>query len=906
MIGRVDARGNHGKVTIMNRKRMFILMMAAGLAVCLIAAGARANDEVKKKFTFWDYTLPIDVRVADLVKQMTLDEKISNLAADADAIPRLGIKKFGYGGEALHGVMGGKFTVFPIPIAMGAAWNPDLVHEVATAISDEAWGAINRDDEKEGYPGSRFHSFWAPNINMARDPRWGRTAETYGEDPYLTGRNAVAYVTGIQGDDPKYIKASSAPKHFAANNEDHNRDFCNAKISERALREYYFPAFKAAVMEGRAQSIMGAYNAINGVPCNANKWLLVDVLRKDWGFNGYVVTDCGAPHLIYAKHKYAKTPAEAAAVVLNAGVAVECGGDDVLRTNSRESMKQGLLTEATIDRAVTEGMTVRFRLGMFDPPEMNPYTKIPPSVIGSPKHVELARQVSRESIVLLKNSLVNQKLLLPLDVKSIKSIAVVGRNAAVLQFGDYSGTPVNPAITPLEGIKNKVGKDVKVNAVEWIPAPEDKDYKTVPTGNLLTGAAHGLKAEYYDNADFAGSPVVTRVDAEVALSAGNAPPEASKGAVSVRWTGKLVADKQGVHYLYLEGGGGARVYLDGELVFEKSAQKKKKVIKTGGVLDEYYANVKEERKSAVLMLEAGKKYDIAAEYWSPKGATQARLEWVAPDETNAAARAAEMDAVRNSDVVVAFVGLQLSDEHETFDRHTLDISNDQTEYVKQLLKLNPNVVVVLINGGPVSINWIAQNATAVLEAWYPGEQGGNAIADVLFGDYNPAGRTPVTFYKSVDDLPPFDDYEITNGRTYKYFTKEVLYPFGYGLSYTSFEYGNLSIDKKSAGPADTINVSFDVKNTGARDGDEVAQLYVRKTESAEIRPIKELRGFKRVPLKRGESKTVSLPVAIKDLAFWDDKAKKFAVEPGNYEIHIGASSKDIRLKDVIAVSGEQK
>ncbi len=649
---------------------------------------------------------------------------------------------------------------------------------------------------------------------------------------------------------------------------------------------------------------MGAYNAINGVPCNANKWLLVDVLRGDWGFNGYVVTDCGAPHLIYAKHKYAKNPAEAAAVVLNAGVAVECGGDDVLRTNSRESMKLGLLTESTIDRAVTEGMTVRFRLGMFDPPEMNPYTKIPPSVIGSPEHVELARQVSRESVVLLKNAPVGKTPLLPLELKNIKTIAVVGRNAAVLQFGDYSGTPVNPAITPLEGIKNKVGTNVEVRSAEWFPAPEDNEYKTIPTGNLSAGAAQGLKAEYYDNADFAGSPVVTRLDAEVALSAANVPPEAAKGAVSVRWTGKLVADKQGVHYLYFEGGGGARAYLDGELVFEKIALKKKKKIKTGGVLDEYYADLKEERKSAVLMLEAGRQYDIVAEYWSPKGATQARLEWVAPNDMNTTARAAEMDAVKNSDVVVAFVGLQLSDEHETFDRHTLDISNDQTEYVKQLLKLNPNVVVVLINGGPVSINWIARNAPAILEAWYPGEQGGNAIADVLFGDYNPAGRLPVTVHKSVDELPPFDDYDVTKGRTYKYFPNEVLYPFGYGLSYSSFEYGGISIDRKSAGAADTINVSFDVKNTGARDGDEVAQLYVHKTESAEIRPIKELRGFKRVFLGKGESKTITLPVAIKDLAFWDDKAKKFVIEPSNYEIYVGASSKDIRLRDTIAVSGE--
>ncbi|HOX28169.1 MAG TPA: glycoside hydrolase family 3 C-terminal domain-containing protein, partial [bacterium] len=675
------------------------------------------------------------------------------------------------------------------------------------------------------------------------------------------------------------------------------------------LREYYFPAFRMAVVEGGAKSVMGAYNAINGVPCNANRWLMVDVLRKDWGFNGYAVTDCGAPHLMYAKHKYVKTPAEAAAATLNAGVAVECGGDDVIRRNVREAMKQGLVTEATIDTAISQAMTIRMKLGLFDPPEMVPFTKIPESVIGSPAHVEIARQVSRESLVLLKNAPVNGAPLLPLDEKKIKSVAVVGRNAAVLQFGDYSGTPINTPVTPLDGLKNRLGKKVRINHVEWISTPDEKEYVVVPADDLRDGAgkgaARGLKAEYFDNADFSGAPAASRTEAEVNLKADNIPAEAAKGALSARWSGKLVPSKSGAHYFFIDSGGDAKMYVDGKLVFQSAQKKKKKdAAKISGVFDPYYAETAEPIKAATLMLEAGRAYDLKIEYSSAKGVARAKFEWVPPTAANADARAAEMKYIKESDVVIAYIGLQLGDEKETVDRHDLDISNDQTEYVKQLLSLNPNVVVVLINGGPLSINWIAANAPAIVEAWYPGEQGGNAITDVLFGDFSPAGRLPMTYYASVDDLPPFDDYVIEKGRTYMYFEKTPLYPFGFGLSYTTFGYDGLTIDRKSAGPSDTIKVGFNVQNTGARDGDEVVQLYVREIDPQVKRPLKQLRGFKRIHLKKGEKATVELPIAVKDIAFWDDVAKRFKVEPGRYEILVGASSADIRLKDTVSVSGE--
>jgi beta-glucosidase len=895
----------------MKFKTIATTVFIACLTVAAISAGVSAGGAADApKYPYLDVALPINVRVADLVSRLTLDEKISILHSSAAAIPRFGIPELNYGNEALHGVIGpGKFTVFPQAIAMAATWDPDLIHTMATAISDEAWGGTNQEIAKDGWPGKSYHFFWSPNINMARDPRWGRTGETYGEDPFLTGRFAVAFVTGMQGDDPRYVKVVSTPKHFAANNEDHNRDYCNARISETALREYYFPGFRTAVVEGGAQSVMGAYNAVNGIPCTANKWLLTDVLRNEWGFNGYVVTDCGAPHLVFAKHRYVKSYPEAAAAVLNAGADVECGGDDILRTYVRDALAQGLVSESTIDRAITDAVTVRFRLGLFDPPEMNPYTRISPDVIGSPAHVELARQISRESIVLLKNAPVDGAPLLPLDAERIKSIAVTGRNASVLQFGDYSGSPINTPVTPLDGIKNKVGDKVKVTGIDWIPAPDEKAYSAV-NGDVLhmdskPDAAHGIKAEYFDNADFAGTPKVTRVENEVNLKSTNVPAvaTAADGAFSVRWSGKLIPAASGAHFFYIDAPG-ARMYLDGKLVFQRVPEKKKKALMTGGVFDAYLADTSEERKAATLMLEAGKAYDLTVEYASPKGTANVNLVWAPPAADIAAARAAEMKAVKESDVVIAFIGLQLGDEHETFDRHTLDISNDQTEYVKQLLALNPNVVVVLINGGALSVNWIAQNAPALLEAWYPGEQGGNGIADVLFGDYNPGARLPYTMYKSVNDLPPFDDYEVSKGRTYMYFDKEPLFPFGYGLSYTTFGYGSLALDRKRAGASDTLNASVSVENTGARDGDEVVQLYVRDVNPAVKRPIKRLRGFKRIHLKKGETQTVTIPIAVKDLAYWDTKEKKFAAVPGDYEILVGASSSDIRLKDTFTVTGE--
>ncbi|MFH1539936.1 MAG: glycoside hydrolase family 3 C-terminal domain-containing protein [bacterium] len=893
----------------MRKKEYMMVVLLLGLLVAGSLSGpAGAEGGNEAAFPFRDYNLPVGERVSDLVSRLTLEEKVRLLVHSAEGVPRLGIDTYYYGNEALHGVVRpGNFTVFPQAIALASTWDPELITKITTAISDEARGKHNQLGGKTP-PSSGLLVFWSPNVNMARDPRWGRTPETYGEDPYLTSRIGVAFVKGLQGNDPKYIKVVSTPKHFVANNEEHNRLRCNPQISERTLREYYFPGFKACVTEGHAQSVMGAYNALNGIPCNANKWLLTDVLRGDWGFDGYVVTDCGALSSMVSEHKYAKTSEESAAFAVNAGVDLECGGGQVLKNSLISAIKKGLTTEETVNRALTNVLRLRFKLGMFDPPEMVPYNKIPGSVVGSEAHRELALRASRESIVLLKNAETNGEPFLPLDKNKIKSIAVVGPNAAVARFGDYSGWPTYPPVTPLDGLRNKVGDKTEVNYAKWIAAPEEENFVMTPGENLRPGTGsdeRGLKAEYFTNSKLEGEPETVRIDRSVDIDTLNKPPDPAipeRGPFSVRWSGKLAPSMTGIHNLSMAVEGSARLYLDGKLILEKKS-KEKFVFKSGEAIGNYELSQNtDKRESALAMLEAGKEYDIRIEYIHAKGKAVARLEWIAPTVDVVEARAGEMKMIKNSDVVIAVMGISTDLEREGMDRPDLDLPYDQTEYVKQVMSANRNTVVVLISGTSLSINWIDENVPAIVQAWYPGEQGGNAIADVLFGDYNPGGRLPLTFYKGVEDLPPFDDYEVPKGRTYMYFEGKPIYPFGHGLSYTEFEYGDLVIDRKEVGAEDSVTVSFNVTNAGGRDGDEVAQLYVRDVESIVKQPLKKLRGFERVHLKKGETKKISIPLEMSDLGFWDEKTKQFIVEPGEFEIQVGASSSDIRLMDSITVS----
>ena len=825
----------------------------------------------QEKMLFRDENAPVHDRINDLLSRLTIEEKISLLRATSPGIPRLDIPKYYHGNEALHGVVRpGRFTVFPQAIGLASMWNQDLHHKVATAISDEARARWNH-LEYGKLQTARFTdllTFWSPTVNMSRDPRWGRTPETYGEDPYLAGVLGTAFVKGLQGDDSRYLKIVSTPKHFAANNEEHNRFTCNPQISERQLREYYLPAFEMCVIDGKAASIMSAYNALNDVPCTANPWLLTKVLRHDWGFNGYVVSDCGGPSLLVSAMKYVKTKEAAATLSIKAGLDLECG-DDVYMEPLINAYNQYMVSDADIDSAAYRVLRSRMHLGFFDDPALNPYSKIPVTVIGSEEHKELALESARQSIVLLKNS----KNTLPLNTKKVKSIAVVGINAANSEFGDYSGAPVNDPVSVLQGIRNRVGADVKIVHAPWKSA---KDGMELIQGDNFPG---GLKAEYFDNMELKGNPKV-RTEEWVNFEPANQAPDPflPESPLSIRWTGKLRPSVSGNYTFSFSNDDGCRLIIDNKMVIDKW--------RGGGISID----------TASIYLEAGKDYLFKAEYFDERDYAVARLQWSVPEVE----KKERIDlfgeagkAARECDMVVAVLGINKTIEREGKDRSDIFLPEDQIEFIEEIYKVNPNVVVVLVAGSSLAINWMQDNIPAIVNAWYPGEQGGTAVAEVLFGDYNPGGRLPLTYYNSLEELPPFDDYDITKGRTYQYFTGKPLYPFGYGLSYTTFKYSKPSI--KDMG--DELLVSFDVKNTGRYDGDEVSQIYVKLPDVGVVTPNKELKGFSRNTIRKGENKRVEISVRKDLLRYWDETKNEFVTPAGAYKFMIGSSSDDIHLNN---------
>jgi beta-glucosidase len=810
-------------------------------------------------------------RILDLLSKLTIEEKIGLLRATSPDIPRLNIAHYYHGNEALHGVVRpGRFTVFPQAIGLASMWNPELHYRIATAISDEARGRWN---ELEGgkRQTERFTdllTFWSPTVNMARDPRWGRTPETYGEDPYLSGVLGMQFVKGLQGNDPRYLKVVATPKHFAANNEEHNRFVCNPQISERQLREYYFPAFEMCVKEGKSASIMSAYNAINDVPCTANPWLLTKVLRHDWGFNGYVVSDCGGPGLLVSAMKYVKTKEIAATLSIKAGLDLECG-DDVYIHPLLNACKQYMVGQAEIDTSAYRVLRARMRLGLFDNPALNPYNKIDPSVVGSEKHKQLALEAARQSIVLLKN----KNKTLPLNVGKIKSIAVVGINAGTSEFGDYSGAPLNTPVSILQGIRNRVGDKVTIVYAPWKSAVDGLEI--ISKDNF----PEGLFTEYYSNMKLEGSPKVRKEEWINYEPSNQAPdPFLPNNPLSIRWTGKLKPTISGYYTLSFTTSDGCRLYIDDKKWIDSW---RNRTISTDTIR---------------LYLEAGKMYNLKAEYFDNRDYAIARLQWKVPiaDQKEMIDRYGEAgNAVRKCEKVIAVLGINKTIEREGRDRYNIQLPADQMEFIQEIYKINPNIVVVLVAGSSLAINWIDEHIPAIANAWYPGEQGGTAVAEVLFGDYNPGGRLPITYYNSLDELPAFDDYDITKGRTYQYFTGKPLYPFGYGLSYTTFEYKNLKLTDNE----DTIQVSFEVKNTGSLTGDEVSQVYVKSPNTGVIMPIKELKGFQRNTIQKGETKKVEIAIRKDLLRYWDDNTGKFITPSGRYEFLVGSSSVDIRIKD---------
>jgi len=807
-------------------------------------------------------------RLADLISLMTVDEKIKQLTNQADSIPRLGLAKYNYWNEALHGVLASSATSFPQAVAMGSTWDPCLVYRVGSAISDEA-RALN-------VISGKGLSYWSPTINIARDPRWGRNEESYSEDPYLLSLMGVAFIKGMQGDDPYYLKTVSTPKHFVANNEEERRHTGSSDVDMRSLFEYYLPAFHQAIVEGKAYSIMGAYNELNQVPCNANTFLLNDLLRRKWGFEGYVVSDCGGIFDMLYGHHFFKTGAEAVARSILAGCDLNCGA--AYRQYLQEALDRGLLEVKDIDRALERVLSARFRLGEFDPPEMVSYSSITKDKLDCKEHRDLALEVAQKSIVLLKNNGI-----LPLKKGKIKSIAVIGPHAAEAQLGIYSGFP-NVRVSPLEGIKDKAAAlGIKVEYTlgchigGGLLSPIEPQYFAKVEGADKTG----MKGEYFDNMNLSGKPVLTRIDAMVDFSFGthSPAPGVPEDQFSVRWTGKIIPPKT-IHHIGTSCDDGSRLYLDGKLLIDDWTEHGEKPIR------------------AEAELKPGKEYEVKLEYFENALGASARLTWDLCQKDFSKGK----EVAAKNDVVILVLGISPGISQEELDRTEIELPQVQRDLIAEVASVNPNIVIVLVNGGPIALAGSEDKANAIVEAWYAGEYGGNAIADVLFGDVNPGSKLPETFYASTQQLPPFSDYDLINHpRTYMYFDEPVLFPFGHGLSYTQFTYSNLSLNSDKIKKDGEIEIRFEIQNAGKMKGDEVAQVYVHDVNASIKVPINQLKRFQRITLAPGESKTLSFKIPASEFSFYDIKTNDFKTEPGKWEIQVGSSSKDIRLKTTFAV-----
>ena len=696
---------------------------------------------------FPDPAQPIEKRVDDLISQMTLDEKIAQMGTDAPAIERLGVPKYNWWNEALHGVArAGIATVFPQVIGLAATWNADLIHRMANVISDEGRAKYHESARKgvrDLYTGL---TFFCPNVNIFRDPRWGRGQETYGEDPYLTARLAVNYIQGLQGDDPRYLKTVATPKHYAVHSgPEKERHYFDAVVSERDLRMTYLPAFKACITEARAYSIMGAYNRVNGEASCASPTLLQKILREEWGFEGYVVSDCGAIDDIWSNHMLVKTGAEAAALAVKTGCDLECGctyGIPCDYGYLDKAVQQNLLTEEDINRAVKRLFMARFRLGMFDPDDQVAYAQIPYSIVDSPEHRQLALEVARQSLVLLKN----QDNRLPLDKNALKSIAVIGPNAddLLVLTGNYMGTPAEP-VTVLAGIRALVTPETQVNYAKGCNL----------IGTSETGFEEAIQAAKASEVAILAMGLAQQLEGEQGQQEGNPPGVTSMG-----------------------------------------------------------------------------------------------------------------------------------------DRTSLSLPPIQEKLLQAIHATGTPVILVLLNGSAVAVNWANENVPAILEAWYPGQAGGTAVAEAIFGQTNPGGRLPVTFYQSASDLPAFDDYNMEN-RTYRYFTGQPLYPFGYGLSYTTFAYSNLKISPEKVKAGESVSVQVEIENTGKLTGDEVAQLYLKDVEASLPIPLLQLCGFTRLRLEPGQKQTVQFTLTPDQMSFADNDGK-WVLEPGEFKVWVGGQQPNLK------------
>jgi beta-glucosidase len=868
-------------------KSIDVRRIAAALVCCSGVWVAGAQNAPKPAYL--DPTLPAETRAADLVKRMTLDDKVTQLVNQARAIPRLKVPYYDWWSEALHGVINNGVTEFPEPVGLAATFDPPAIHTMGEAIGTEGrikYMQAQRANEKNLF--LKGLDFWAPNVNIFRDPRWGRGQETYGEDPFLSARMGVAFVTGMQGDDPLHYRVISTPKHFAVHSgPESTRHTANVNVSKHDELDTYLPAFRATVTEGKAGSVMCAYNSINGEPACASEFLLVDQLRGKWGFKGYVVSDCGAVIDVFNGHHFKPSQPTASAISLLRGMDNECvdGGSLVVGDGDykpyADAVKQGFLKESEIDVALLRLFTARIKLGLFDPPELDPYSKIDEKELDSAEHRALARKIANESMVLLKNDGV-----LPLKTQAVK-IAVIGPLAEQTRFlvGNYAGQPTH-TVSILDGIR----KEFASATVTYVQGTQflSHDAVPVPASALSFDGKPGVKIDFapFDTSDInhpgRGASLASRIDPILDISLAPFPPETKNvQRLSIQWKTDLTAQETGDYNLGLLANGFFRMRLDGKSVASA------------------WGSDGKEAKVGHVHLEAGKPAKLEVDYapgengydTNANNGPIAKLVWSKLDRKP---QPEAIEAAKKADVVVAVVGITSELEGEEMpvdepgfkggDRTSIDLPKPEEDLIEALGATGKPLVVVLTNGSALGVNWAKEHANAILEAWYPGEEGGAAVAETLSGKNNPAGRLPVTFYKSVDQLPPFEDYAM-KGRTYRYFEGEPLYPFGYGLSYTSFAYSGLSLSTKEVAAGSSLVAEVTVTNTGKSAGDEVAQLYLGFPKVAGA-PLKALRSFQRVHLEPGAAQKLRFELSPRDLSMVTEAGEPVVAE-GEYAVSIG-------------------